>query len=144
MSIALRNYANSAFMIVIRVSTLIKKGVVIPADAVPMMQDAAAKLCKKQGCTFMGLELGDGIVRFTLEANPHVGDLGNLIGTIKSLWSRTLRRDFGLQQGVWLPRYLLVSDRPEAFETIEDEWVKKVTNTFADDKTTEEEPTDAD
>ena len=143
MSIAIRNYANSSFMIVIRVSTLIKKGAVIPSSAIPMMQDAATKLCKKQGCTFVQLELGDGIVRFTIEANPHVGDLGNLVGTIKSLWSRMLRRDFGLDQGVWLPRYLLVSDRPEGFDKIEDEWVKKIKDTFMDQPAAEEQ-TDAD
>ncbi len=143
MSTAIRNYANSSFMIVIRVSTLIKKGVVIPGDATPMMQDSATKLCKKQGCTFVQLELGDGIVRFTIEANPHVGDLGNLVGTIKSLWSRMLRRDFGLAQGVWLPRYLLVSDRPEGFDKIEDEWVKKIREPTSD-KSTEDQPTDTD
>lgn len=144
MSIAIRNYANSSFMIVIRVSTLIKKGVVIPGDATPMMQDSATKLCKKQGCTFVRLELGDGIVRFTIEANPHVGDLGNLVGTIKSLWSRMLRRDFGLDQGVWLRRYLLVSDRPDDFDQIEDEWAKKVRDTFTDEASDKEEPTNAD
>lgn len=131
-------------MILIRVSTLIKNEVVIPSDAIPMMEESARKLCKKQGCNFLGLELGDGILRFTLEANPHVGDLGHLVGAIKSIWSRTLRRDFGLDQGVWLPRYLLVSDRPDDFDQIEDEWAKKVRDTFTNEPSSKEEPTDAD
>jgi hypothetical protein len=121
-------------MIVIRISTLIKKGVVIPSEATPMMEESAKKLCKNQGCSFVGLELGDGILRFVIEANPHVGDLGNLVGTIKSLWSRILRRDFGLDQGVWIPRYLMVSDRPESFDKIEIEWAKKIRASLSDDK----------
>lgn len=125
-------------MIVIRVTTLIKSGVTVPEEAKGMMQEAASKLCKKQSCQFVDMEMDEDVLRFRLEVTPQVGDLGHLIGAIKSIWSRTLRRDFGLPNGVWMPRYLIISTEPSDLSQIESDWIEKVRETPLTDEQEDE------
>lgn len=134
MSSTTKRYGNSDFMILIKVTTLIKKGVSIPDEAKAMMKDSANKLCKKQNCQLVDMEMDGDVLRFSLEVTPQVGDLGHLIGAIKSIWSRTLRRDYDLSGGVWLPRYLIISTAPGNLTQIENDWIEKVRNTNLTDE----------
>lgn len=127
MSMLQQNYGNSSFMILVEVVTLTKSGVVLPGEALPQMEQMATKLCKGQGCAFSSLKHNGNIITFNIYANLHMSDLGKLIGVIKSHWARMLKKDFKLESGVWLPKYLVLSETPTDRERLRAEWIKKVT-----------------
>lgn len=132
MSISLKTYGTSSFMIVIRVTTLVKNGIAIPDAAIPMMIKAARKVCRKQHCTFSGLVMADGVVRFRIDPTPRVGDIGRVVGAIKSIWARLLHRDFGVGPGVWLSGNLLISETPESVEEMEKGWLESARKAAAE------------
>ena len=133
MSTLRQNYGNSTFMIVVEIVTLVKNGVQIPTEAFPVMYEMAEKLCKKQHCSFASMEHNEGIVTFVIHADLHLGDLGKLVGVIKSHWARMLKSEFHLTEGVWLPRYLVLSDRPENREELKASWIEKVSKLFEEE-----------
>lgn len=120
-------------MIIVEVVTLVRKSVQIPTEAFPVMREMAENLCKKQHCSLASIEHSEGIVTFVIHANLHLGDLGKLVGVIKSHWARMLKSEFHLMDGVWLPRYLVLSDRPENSDELKASWIEKVSKTFEED-----------
>lgn len=130
MSTLKQNYGNSSFMILVEVVTLTKSGVSLPSDALPVMEEMASALCKGQGCQLASLRYDENVVTFNIHANLHMSDLGKLIGVIKSHWARMLKKDYGLDAGVWLPKYLVLSETPAERDRLRAEWIAKVNAAF--------------
>ncbi|OFA15482.1 hypothetical protein A4U49_12495 [Acidithiobacillus ferrivorans] len=126
---------------IIRVTTLRNHTVHIPAEAATELKAVGHKLCKAHGFRFMALELSESKVTFDIEIQPKAGDLGALIGAIKSVWSRLLMREYGVPSAAWVPRYLIMTITPPDAEAIEQEWIEKVTKAFAKNAEPTEEPT---
>ncbi|WP_404813328.1 transposase [Acidithiobacillus ferridurans] len=143
MSSVIKVYKNSSFAILFRVSTVTKNEVSLPEGAAPAMEDAAKAICRKQKCRFVMLDVDGSAVHFEIEIHPGVRDIGQLVGVIKSTWSRLLCRDFGLPQGLWLPRYILLSKTSVDIESVEKEWLERIRESFAEKDKPTEEPTDA-
>ncbi|MBU2765955.1 hypothetical protein HAP94_07045 [Acidithiobacillus ferrivorans] len=132
MSRVIRGYESASFSMIIRVITIAYRCNSIPSDALPALESAARKLCATHGFNFLSLNQSEAKVSFDIEIQPKTGDLGSLIGAIKSVWSRLLVREFGVISPVWLPRYLILTITPPDAEAIEQEWLEKVTKAFAE------------
>lgn len=144
MSRAIRGYLSSSYIMIINVLTVTYSNTHIPSEALPVLEATARKLCAKHGFHFGALKMDPPKVQFEMEIQPKAGDLGALIGLIKSVWSRLLIREFGLSSPVWLPRYLITTITPPDAEAIEQEWLEKVTKAFAEKVEPTEQPTNAD
>lgn len=126
---------------IIRVTTVRNHTIKIPPEAIVELKAVGHKLCKGRGFRFLDLVVSESKVTFDIEIQPKVGDLGALIGSIKSVWSRLLIREYGVPSAAWVPRYLITTITPPDAEAIEQEWLEKVTKAFPEEG--EKEPTDA-
>lgn len=115
---------------IIRVTTVKNHTIEIPPEAIVELKAVGHKLCKGYGFRFLDLVVSGSKVTFEIEIQPKAGDLGALIGSIKSVWSRLLMREYGLATSAWVPRYLITTITPPDAEAIEQEWLKKVRKAF--------------
>ena len=132
MSRVIRSYKSASYSMIIRVTTIRNHTIQIPPEAIPELKAAGHRLCKVHGFRFLDLILSGSKVTFDIEIQPKAGDLGALIGSIKSVWSRLLIREYGLATAAWIPRYLITTITPPDAEAIEKEWLDKISKAFSE------------